>query len=99
MYADDIEQPFDSIESAHDFMDVLADTVLEVAKDLNRDHKRALEDGEIRRAAALELAMFKLKTLNCYVYKSRRVFNDLRTIRRLLLNERQAPERVRAAPA
>lgn len=97
MYPDEMEQPFESIESAHEFMNVLAETILEVMKDLNSDHKSAVQDGELRRADAIDLAIFKLKTLNCHVHKSRRIFNDLRTIRRLLLNERQAAERARTA--
>jgi len=97
MYADEIEQPFDSIESAHDFMNVLAETILDAMKDLNRDQELAVRDGQQRRADAIELAMFKLKALSCHVHKSRIALNDLRTIRRLILNERQIPERAMAA--
>jgi hypothetical protein len=86
-------QPFDSIESAIDYMHILADTVLEATKDLHRDHERAVRDGQQRRAQAIELAQFKLKVLNCHLFKSRRTLNDLRTIRRLLLNERATMER------
>ena len=86
------DNPFDSIESAYDFMNILADTVLDAMKDLHRDHQIAVKDGEARRAQAIELAMFKAKTLNCYVHKSRRTLNDLRTIRRLILNERATQE-------
>jgi len=92
MPADGIEQPFDSIESAYDFMNVLAETILDNIKDLHRDHQIALHEGQGRRAQAIELAIFKAKTLNSYVYKSRRTLNDLRTIRRLVLNERATPE-------
>jgi hypothetical protein len=94
MPADEIEQPFDSIESAHEFLTVLAATALDVMGDLSRDRERALREGELRRAQAIDLAMFKLKSLNCYVYKSRRALNDLRMIRRLILNERLTPESV-----
>jgi hypothetical protein len=31
------EQPFDSIDSGYDFMDVLAETVLDAMKDLHRE--------------------------------------------------------------
>ncbi len=96
MFVDGIEQPFDSIESAQDFMNVLADTVLDVMKELKSERERALREGQERRAKAIELAMFKLKMLTCYVYKSRRTLNDLRTLRRLILNERLTAERVMA---
>jgi len=97
MAADQIEQPFDSIESAYDFMNILAETILDATKDLHRDHVIAVRDGQARRAQAIELALFKAKTLSCHVHKSRRALNDLRTIRRLILNERTPPEKVIAA--
>jgi len=73
-------------------MDVLAETILANMKDLHRHHKIALRDGESRRARAIELALFKTKILSCYVHKSRRTLNDLRTIRRLILNQRMTAE-------
>ena len=92
MAVDQTDTPFDSIESAYDFMTLLAETVLDAVKDLHRDHQIALRDGEVRRAQAIALAIFKAKNLNCYVHKSRRTLNDLRTIRRLILNERATQE-------
>ena len=94
MFAEEIEQPFESIESAHGYMDILAATTMEVLSELKRDRDIALRDGEQRRAQAIDLAIFKLKTLNCYVYKSRRMLNDLRILRRLILNERLSVENV-----
>lgn len=88
MSAEEIEQPFDSIESAQEYMNVLAATALDVMSDLKRDRDQSLRDGEDRRAQAIDLAIFKLKMLGCYVHKSRRVLNDLRILRRLILNER-----------
>ena len=81
--------PFDSIESAQDYIGVLAETILETLKDLNRDHQIALTQGERRRAQAIALAQFKLKVLSCHLHKSRRTLNDLRMLRRLILNERE----------
>jgi hypothetical protein len=97
MFAEEVERPFESIESAHDYMNILATTVLEVMGELQRDRDRALRDGEQRRAQAIDLAIFKLKMLGCYVFKSRRTLNDLRTLRRLILNERLSAERAMAA--
>jgi hypothetical protein len=84
----DTRVEFDSIESAHDFVDVLAETVLEAVIDLDRDRKIAEAEGDKRRVDAIDLARYKLKALTCHLHKSRRIFNDLRTIRRLLLDER-----------
>jgi hypothetical protein len=97
MYHDDIEQPFDSIESAHDFMHVLAETILDAMKEVKSEHQAALAEDDKRRAQAIELAMFKLKLLSCHVTKSRRLLNDLRTIRRLILNERKPARRAMTA--
>ena len=96
MYSDEIEQPFDSIESAQDFMQVLAETILDAAKDLNREHQIAVRDGLERRAKAIELAQYKVKMLSCYVLKSKIMLNDLRMLRRLILNERLTVEKVMA---
>lgn len=89
-----IEQPFDSIESAQEFMTVLAATILDEMTDLKRDYESAVHDGQERRGQAIELAMFKLKALCCYVHKSRRTLNDLRMLRRLILNERLTVEQM-----
>lgn len=92
----DTTQPFDSIESAHDFVNLLADAILDAVKELNHDHQVAIVSGEKRRQDAVELAQFKLKLLSCHIHKSRRILNDLRMIRRLLLDERLTVERVLA---
>jgi hypothetical protein len=63
-------------------------------KDLNRQYQEALRDGQDRHAQAISLAIYKLKTLSCYIHKSRRTLNDLRTIRRLILNERLTADQV-----
>lgn len=99
MPADEIDLPFDSIESAQDFMNVLSETVLDAMKDLDHERQLALRDGLDRRAQAIELAVFKLKTLGCYIHKSRRALNDLRILRRLILNERETAEHAMAATA
>lgn len=93
MFVSQIEQPFDSIESAHDFMNVLAETILDTMTDLNRDRQAATGDGQDRRAQAIELAQYKLKLLSCHVHKSRRILNDLRLVRRLMFDERLNVER------
>ncbi len=94
MSPNEIDQPFDTIESAQDFMGVLAETVLDAMKELNGEQQRALREGEERRLRAVELAVFKLKMLSCYVHKSRRALNDLRMLRRLILNERETADRL-----
>lgn len=96
MIANELDLPFGSIESAHAFMDVLAETILEVMKELSFEHQQALREGATRRAQAIELAQYKLKMLTCHVHKSRRTLNDLRMLRRLILNERMTMEHIMA---
>jgi len=97
MSAEMTDECFDSIESAQDFMRVLAETILDTMKDLGEDQHAALRDDEPRRAQAIGLAIYKLKTLNCHIYKSRIILNDLRSVRRLILGERQPKKRAMAA--
>lgn len=79
--------PFDSIESAQEFMALLQDTIAEAVRDVQHDLDSNPAEQD-RRAQALQLALYKLGQLSSQVQKSRRTLNDLRTIRNLLLNER-----------
>jgi hypothetical protein len=94
MSAEELDQPFDTIESTQEFMNVLAATILDVMKELSDARTQAIKEKEDRRARAIELATFKLKMLGCYVHKSRRTLNDLRILRRLILNERLSVENI-----
>ena len=94
MSEEELERPFDSIESAYEYMNILAATVLEVTAELKVNHDEAMREGLDRRARAIDLAMFKVKMLGCHVHKSRRMLNDLRILRRLILNERLSMESV-----
>lgn len=91
-----IEQPFDTIESAQEFMHILAQTALDAITELRRDREEALRNGEERKAQAIDLAIFKLKRLGCHVHQGSRMLNDLRILRRLILNERMSMEHILA---
>lgn len=92
MSVQEIVGPFDSIESAHEYISILAVTALDVLNTLKRDRDQAICEDQRRRAQAIELAMFKLKMLGCYLHKSKRMLNDLLILRRLILNERLSVE-------
>jgi hypothetical protein len=94
---DKLDQPFSSIESAIDFMQVLAETILETRKELHQEHQQAMNDGQERRARGIAVALYKLKTLNGHVNSSRRALNDLRMLRRVILNERMTLEQLIAS--
>ena len=81
------ETPFDSIENARDYLRLLRDTVAEVKRDVEADIVVAEANSE-RRLEALRLVRFKLERLEHYLRSSSRSLNDLRILRRLLLEER-----------
>ena len=81
-------RPFDSIESAHAFIALLEESTEAATTDVKRHIHEANAGTDPRRAEALTLALFKMNQLSTHVRKSRRILNDLRTIRRLLFSER-----------
>ena len=82
------DHPFESIESAQEFMELLLATIGETVTDVEQDRHDAAVENEARRIEALDLALYKLKLLDGHVQKSKRILNDLRTLRRLLFSER-----------
>jgi hypothetical protein len=81
--------PFDTIESAHDYIDLLLEAVEEARRDVGSEIGMATGQDRERRAEALRLVALNLNKLSCHITKSRRILNDLRTLRRLLLDERK----------
>ena len=82
------ETPFDSIEGSHEYVAMLAEALDEARRDVEAEIAAAERDGADRRKEALLLVSFNLAKLNLHITSSRRILNDLRTLRRLLLNER-----------
>ena len=97
----DPETPFDSIEGSQEYVALLAEAIEEARKDVDADIEVALADGAERRREALQLVNYNLAKLSLHISTSRRILNDLRSLRRLLLAERQAavPVAKRAAGA
>lgn len=81
---------FDSIESAHQYVQLLAEVVLDVKKDLENDNSSDQASHFPRRQDAIRLALYNLDKLQRHMTTSSRILNDLRSLRRLLLEERQA---------
>jgi hypothetical protein len=92
-----LETPFDNIESSHEYVSMLADAIGQALSDVQADIALAGADGAERRQQALQLVNFKLAKLEGHVTSSRRILNDLRTLRRLLLEERTLPSAMRQA--
>lgn len=91
------ETPFDSIESSHGYVSLLAEAIEATIAEVEADIALATADGAARRVEALQLVNFKLRRLATNMTASRRILNDLRTLRRLLLEERTLPKALRQA--
>lgn len=83
----DYEVPFDSIASAHEFVALLVQVVLETRHDLEADIQREMSSSFSRRLEALQITAYKLQTLEFHLKKSRCLLNDLRSLRRLLVGK------------
>jgi hypothetical protein len=83
-----MEEQFESLESAHDFVTLLAETVAEAKREIESDLHR--ESTTSRRLDALRLAAYNMDKLEVHLSRSRRILNDLRTLRRLLFEERKS---------
>jgi hypothetical protein len=88
------ETPFDNIESSHQYVALLAEAIEETR--LEVEEEIALMNGAPeRRKEALQIVSYNLAKLSHHIKTSGRILNDLRTLRRLLLAERE-PASVRA---
>lgn len=96
------ENPFDSIESAHNFVRLLSEAVADGRRDLEADVERELklngQSDSPRRLKALRVAAYNLEKLEVQLNRSRRILNDLRSLRRLLFEERATSRPVAAKP-
>ena len=84
----DSERPFDSIEDAHEYLTLLAQTIFETKLEIEADVQRESSSNYPRRADALKLTLYTLSRLEFHMSRSQRILNDLRTLRRLLFEER-----------
>jgi hypothetical protein len=82
------ETPFDNIESSHEYVSLLAEAIETALAEVQADIAFAGADGADRRRDALQLVLYNMNKLKGHMTSSRRILNDLRTLRRLLLEER-----------
>ena len=97
------QTPFDSIESAHEFISLFAEAISDSRREIEADAEREATARIPRRLEAVRLTLYNLEKLQLHVSKSRRILNDLRSLRRLLMEERKgvgltAPPRAVQAP-
>jgi hypothetical protein len=78
------DRPFNTIESAHEYLSILSEQIDEVMKDVRAELMAANSRKQDRRTEAWELVHYTLTKLSFYTANSRRLVNDLRTMRNLL---------------
>jgi hypothetical protein len=84
------DTPFDSIEGAYEYVSLLAEALEEANAAIREDTEVASRTkGAERRLEALRVVDYKLNQLRQHLVASRRILNDLRTLRRLLLKDRR----------
>lgn len=91
------ESPFESIEGAQEYLALLAQTLAEARETAETDIVEHTKLKAERRVQAIQLALYKLEKLEQHIKVSRRLLNDLRTLRRLLLDERAEAATPKAA--
>jgi hypothetical protein len=90
------QTPFDSVENAHEYIHLLVEAIAEAKSEIAADLGAAKPD---RRVEALRIVQFKLDKLEQHLKTSSRLLNDLRTLRRLLFDERPEPTAAGQDPA
>jgi hypothetical protein len=85
---DKIETPFDSIDGSHEYIALLAEMIEEVRQDVDSEIAIAVSENAQRRKEALQLVCYNLTKLSGHMKSSRRILNDLRTLRRLLIGRK-----------
>jgi hypothetical protein len=70
---------------------LLVEAITEAKSEIAADLGAAAQAKSERRVQALQIVQFKLDKLEQHLQSSSRLLNDLRTLRRLLLDERPEP--------
>jgi len=91
------ETPFENIEGALEYVGFLLEASREAQKHVETEITSASKPELARKQQALQLVQYKLTVLESHMVVSKRVLNDLRKLRSLILEERRV--HVRAASA
>ncbi len=83
------ETPFDNIESAEQFVELLIEAIKESRRDVEAGIALAEANPSGRTKKALQLVSTNLAKLSQHMTTSRRILNHLKTLRRLLLQEQK----------
>jgi hypothetical protein len=80
--------PFETIESAQEYLGLLAQVLLESQEAIEADIRAQTASESPRRLDALKLIVYNLEKLSVHMKRSRLILNDLRTLRRLVRQEK-----------
>ncbi len=94
-----LRTPFDSVENAQRYVRLLVEAITEAKEEIAADIGAAAQSRSERRMQALQVVQVKLDQLERHLQTSSRLLNDLRTLRRLLLDERIEPSAAGEDPA
>ena len=78
---------FQSLESAHDFVSLLAETVIEAKRDVEADLQKESSATFPRRLDVLRITLYSLEILELHITRSCRILDDLRYKQELLSQE------------
>ena len=81
-----LQTPFDTVENAHQYVRLLVEAIAEAKSEIAAEPAKS-----DRQSQALQIVQFKLDKLEQHLQASSRLLNDLRTLRRLLFDERPEP--------
>jgi hypothetical protein len=76
------DRPFQTIEDTQAFLGILSDTIDEIVAEAGRE--LSLHRFERRRAQAWQVVIYKATKLSSHIANSRRIMNDLLTVRNVL---------------
>jgi hypothetical protein len=82
------ENPFDSVESAREFISMFSEVIAEAKQEVEEHLQQELNAETSRSRDALRIAHYNLVKLESHMNSSGRILNDLRSLRRLLFGER-----------
>ena len=83
------ETPFENIEGALEYVGFLLEASREAQKHVEMEIASASRLELARKQQALQLVKYKLTVLESHMVVSKRVLNDLRKLRSLILEERR----------
>jgi|SRR4051812_28401603 hypothetical protein len=92
----EVENPFETIESAREFIAMFSEMISEAKLEVEEHLQQELGAESERSRDALRIAHYNLVKLEAHMNSSRRIVNHLRSLRKLLFNER--PSVVQSAP-